>query len=167
MVTAKIDKTPPSLSGAPATAPNANGWYRDDVGIGWTSADALSDINGACPSFSVITGEGKGLSTSASVADKAGNATVATSAPVNIDRTPPVTVASAPSGWTNATVSLTLTPSDNLSGVQATYYTIDGGSQRGPTRLARRSASRASAPTPSSTGASTRPATPRPTRVSR
>jgi hypothetical protein len=54
---------------------------------------------------------------------------------VKIDTTPPVTTSSglsltADAGWTNTAATVTLTPSDALSGVSATYYTIDSGSRQ-------------------------------------
>ena len=68
-----VDKTAPTISGAPTTAPNGNGWYQGDVTVHWTCSDALSGIDGACPADSVITSEGDNLSASASVSDQAGN----------------------------------------------------------------------------------------------
>jgi hypothetical protein len=53
---------------------------------------------------------------------------------VNIDLTAPVTGASglqvsATTGWRNSSQVVTLNPTDNLSGVAHTYYTLDSGSQ--------------------------------------
>jgi hypothetical protein len=122
-----IDRTAPTLGGAPTTPPNAAGWYRGDVTIHWTATDALSGI-ASPPADSTISGEGTGLTASASVSDRAGNATSATSTPsVRIDRTQPVTTIDAPPDWVNTTQTLTLTPRDNLSGVAETHYTVDGG----------------------------------------
>ncbi|HSB85462.1 MAG TPA: hypothetical protein VLD86_04090, partial [Ilumatobacteraceae bacterium] len=50
-----IDLTTPTLSGAPTTPANANGWYKSDVSIHWTCADALSGLAGTCPANSTIT----------------------------------------------------------------------------------------------------------------
>jgi hypothetical protein len=127
-----VDKTAPSLSGAPTTSPNANDWYSSDVTIAWTCSDALSGIpTGTCPANDTVTGEGSGLASSASVSDTAGNTTAATSTPVNIDRSTPVTSASVPapldSGWYAGAVQVTLTGVDSLSGVDTTYYSVDGG----------------------------------------
>lgn len=89
-VTIKRDATPPELSGAPTTSPNAEGWYNEAVTIAWTCSDATSGIDGDCPADSVITDEGRGRTAEASVTDRAGNTTTAKSAPpVNIDKTPP------------------------------------------------------------------------------
>jgi hypothetical protein len=82
-----------------------------------------------CPTNSLINGEGTALTTGAFVSDKAGNLALASSAPVKIDRTPPVTMAHAPGGWTNADVAVSLFATDNLSGVETTSYNLDGATQ--------------------------------------
>ncbi len=134
-VTVNIDKVAPSLSGAPTTSPNAAGWYNSNVTVAWTCSDNAggSGIDGACPADSTISSEGTGLTTSASVSDRAGNTTTATSSPaVKIDQTAPSTSASvsgplSSSGWYTGAVTVTLAGSDNLSGVATTYYRVDGG----------------------------------------
>src|SRR5207302_1559503 len=114
-----IDKTAPTLSGAPTSAPNADGWYNGNVTIHWTAADqaGLSGLDPATvPADSTIAGEGSGLTASASVSDKAGNTTTASSSPsVNIDRTAPNTTASAPPAWNNSDVTVNLAGNDALS----------------------------------------------------
>ncbi len=45
-----------------------------------------------------------------------------------LDITPPVTQSNAPSNWVNHSVTITLTATDNLAGVNKTYYRVDGGS---------------------------------------
>jgi hypothetical protein len=127
-----IDKLPPTLSGAPTTAPSGTdpqgtGWYGANVTIAWSCSDALSGIAGSCPANSTITGEGTNLKASASVSDKANNQTNGDSQAVNIDRTAPATSATAPSGWNNSDVTVALNASDALSGVKATRYSVDGG----------------------------------------
>src|SRR5207253_6699189 len=37
--TVKLDRTPPTLSGAPTSSPNGDGWYNGPVTIHWTAAD--------------------------------------------------------------------------------------------------------------------------------
>ena len=128
-VPVKIDTTGPVLSGAPTTSPNAAGWYNNDVTVHWTASDPESGIQTA-PADTTITGEGANLTSSTTVANGAGLNTGATSSPaVKIDRTPPTTsVSGAPSNeWTNGSVTLTLSPSDNLSGVGKTFFTVDSG----------------------------------------
>jgi hypothetical protein len=126
-----VDKTAPSLSGAATTAPNGNGWYSGDVTVHWTAGDALSGLDGSAPADSTITGEGNNLSTSTSVSDLAGNSTSKTVSGIKIDRTAPSTLASVPapldSGWYAGDVLVTLTTGADLSGVDKTYYSVDGG----------------------------------------
>jgi hypothetical protein len=80
-MTFKIDATPPTISAAPTTPPNANGWYSGDVVVHFTCTDAGSGIPaGACPPDQTLTGIGEAISsTSETVTDGAGN----TSAPSN------------------------------------------------------------------------------------
>ncbi|MFL6136292.1 MAG: OmpL47-type beta-barrel domain-containing protein [Frankiaceae bacterium] len=122
-----IDLTNPALSGAVTTAPNADGWYKGDVTVHWTCSDPLSGIDGSCPADSTVTGEGDDLSASSSVTDRAGNQTAATVDHIKIDRRGPETSVSAPSDWQTSGVALDVTATDNLSGVKATYFTVNGG----------------------------------------
>jgi hypothetical protein len=120
------DTTPPTLSGAATTSPNANGWYRGDVTIDWTAADSGSGI-AVQPADSVIAGEGSNLSASKTVSDVSGNIRTATVSGIKIDRTAPVTGFSAPTGWSTQGVTVQLSATDSLSGVAATYYSVNGG----------------------------------------
>ena len=126
-----VDETAPSLSGAATTAPNAAGWYSDDVTVHWTAGDALSGLSGPAPEDSVVTGEGSNLSAGAAVTDHAGNATTRTVDGIKIDRTAPVTTAhvadALETGWYAGDVDVTLTALDALSDVRDTYYSVDGG----------------------------------------
>lgn len=75
-----VDKTAPTLSGAPTTDHNGSGWYKDDVVIAWTASDALSGFAaGSAPANSTIKGSGEGLTASQTVTDRAGNGTTASS----------------------------------------------------------------------------------------
>jgi hypothetical protein len=130
-ITLKLDKTPPTLDGKATSAPNGNGWYTGDVTVSWTCSDATSGLDGDCPANSTIRGEGDTLAASAFISDLAGNGTSKTVSGIKIDRTPPTTTASVPaapaSGWYTGDVQVTLTGNDNLSGVAATFYSVDGG----------------------------------------
>ncbi|HEY6961674.1 MAG TPA: hypothetical protein VI408_07280, partial [Gaiellaceae bacterium] len=46
---------------------------------------------------------------------------------IAFDSTAPVTTATAPTGWQNTPAAVTFAATDDLSGVKATLYTIDGG----------------------------------------
>src|SRR5207248_693770 len=129
-----VDETNPTISGKTTSSPNADGWYKGDVTVDWKCDDNLSGVV-ACPAKSTITGEGGNLSASALVSDKAGNSAGATVNSIKIDQTAPDTRVSAPSGWNNADVPVTLTPFDALSGVKATYYSVDNGPVQTGTNL--------------------------------
>ncbi|WP_411720418.1 OmpL47-type beta-barrel domain-containing protein [Mycetocola sp.] len=121
-----VDTTPPALT---ATFPR--GWHTDNVAVDWSCTDALSGV-ATQPVDDTVRGEGSNLSSTASCVDVAGNAVTKTVTGISIDRSAPTTTASIPgvpsSGWFANAVPVTLTGSDNLSGVSATQYTIDGGS---------------------------------------
>lgn len=120
-----IDKTPPVLTGS-----FPSGWQKDDVTVTWTCTDALSKVASA-PSNDVVKGEGSNLSSTATCTDNAGNSTTKTVSGIQIDRTAPNTGISGTSNtWVNGEVAVTLSPSDNGSGVASTTYSIDGGAQQ-------------------------------------
>ncbi|MCU0491012.1 MAG: lamin tail domain-containing protein [Chloroflexaceae bacterium] len=124
-VTWLVDTIAPTLSGTPTTNPNGAGWYNGDVTIAWSCADAGAGV-AACPENSSISGEGVNLTATASVSDRAGNRTTATSAPpVSIDRTAPTTTSSVRTLGGGA--AITLSASDSLSGVAGTQYSINDG----------------------------------------
>jgi hypothetical protein len=124
----KVDRTAPVISGEPTTAPNSAGWYSDDVAVSWVCTDLGSGVAAAdCPGNSTVTGEGGNLSATATTVDQADNAASGTVSGLQIDRTAPTTVITAPSAWTNNDATVTFAPTDNLSGVAATHYTVNGG----------------------------------------
>jgi len=121
-----VDETAPTITGAATTTPNTNGWYNGDVTIHWTCADALSGVV-SCPADSVITGSGTGLTAAASVSDRAGKTTVGTSAPVDIDLVAPQTTSTAPAGWQTADFTVQFSATDDLSGVDHTFFALNHG----------------------------------------
>ena len=137
-VTVSIDKTAPTISGAATTAPNANDWYKNDVTIDWTCADALSGVV-SCPVNSVISSEGSNLSASANITDRADNAASATVSGINIDKTDPTVSAvvnpTSPNGngWYKANVTVTFNGSDAGSGIASctaeSTFTAEGEDQ--------------------------------------
>lgn len=46
---------------------------------------------------------------------------------IPLDQNPPVTTATAPSGWQNQDVTVTLSATDDVTGVAATYFQVNGG----------------------------------------
>jgi polyvinyl alcohol dehydrogenase (cytochrome) len=79
--TFRIDATPPTITAAPTTTPNAHGVYSGPVVVQFTCRDAGSGIPaGACPPDQTLTGVGAISSARETVADAAGN----TSAPSNV-----------------------------------------------------------------------------------
>jgi hypothetical protein len=84
-----IDKTAPTISGAPTTQPNSNGWYDGPVTIHWTCGDTISGI-ATCPDDTVISTEGANQTVSGTATDNAGRTATAASPAVNIDATAPV-----------------------------------------------------------------------------
>jgi hypothetical protein len=128
-----IDKTAPTISGAPDRAANANGWYNADVTVSFTCSDGGSGLAAGNPNpASQNLGEGANQSASSTCADKAGNSSSATVSGINIDKTAPT--ASLVGGPTNKTYYVGLDPipaaptcnaSDTLSGLDG-VCSVDG-----------------------------------------
>jgi hypothetical protein len=129
-----VDKTPPSISGSASPAPDTNGWNNSDVTVHFNCSDSLSGV-ASVSADKVLTGEGANQSATGTCTDVAGNSGSKTVSGINIDKTAPVTTANAPSGWSNTGVTVTLSASDNLSGVAATYYAVDGGAPQTGTSI--------------------------------
>lgn len=114
-----IDKTPP-LATATTNIVNVNGWYDDDVVVGFTCSDALSGI-ASCPGAAHFTSEGVSqtiLPAARTATDRAGNTTVVPVAPVSIDETPPtIAFSGATTYGLSSTVSIGCTATDALSGI--------------------------------------------------
>jgi hypothetical protein len=130
-----VDETAPELSASYSTA-----WSTGDVTVHWSCHDALSGVVGPDHSIvgpdrhftDVVQGEGEDLSSTATCEDAAGNQTTETVHDIRIDRTAPSTAISvtgtiSPSGWYRAGIEVTLEGTDNLSDVDMTYFSLDGG----------------------------------------
>ena len=85
--TLKRDATPPPISAAATTAPNANGWYSGDVTIRLTCSDATSGLAGACPADQVLTASGS--SATPTIYDNACNSATSNVVTVQIDKSAP------------------------------------------------------------------------------
>lgn len=123
-----VDTTKPVLS-----ADFPSGWHKGDVTVTWSCTDALSGVASA-PADDTVTGEGGNLSSTASCTDKAGNTATKTVTGITIDRHAPTTTIAVDgtkvNGWYADDVLVELGGSDNLSGVDVTYYTVDGGARQ-------------------------------------
>ncbi|MDD1747299.1 MAG: pre-peptidase C-terminal domain-containing protein, partial [Methanomassiliicoccales archaeon] len=137
-----VDVSPPSTSSSLSGISGSNGWYRSSVTVTLTAIDSGS---GVASTFYRVSGGSYGeyltpITISAQgtftidyySVDKVGNAESATSANIKIDLTAPMTTLSLTGatggyGWFLNNVGLNFTVSESLSGLQSTYYRLDGG----------------------------------------
>ncbi|HKP37753.1 MAG TPA: PQQ-binding-like beta-propeller repeat protein [Pyrinomonadaceae bacterium] len=139
---ANIDGTAPVTQSALSGASGANGWYVSAVQVSLTAADNLSGVGntfykvdgGAVQNYTgafSISGDGTHTLEFWS-ADLAGNVESHQTRLVGIDTTAPVTQialsgTAGSNGWYVGAVQASLIATDNHSGVQASYYRINGG----------------------------------------
>jgi hypothetical protein len=121
-----IDTTPPTIMGAPDRSANANNWYNAPVTVSFVCADP-NPLHGPAGEQSLIASctapvmlsQGANQSVPGTAVDKAGNSAAVAVTGINIDQTPPAIVANSPytpGTWTNQSVTVTFTCTDNLSG---------------------------------------------------
>lgn len=126
----KIDKT------APVTTSNVvDAWNNKDVQVELTSTDNLSKV---AKRFYSISGSEFVEGTSFSIStedinevsfysvDEAGNVENVQTVEIRIDKTAPSTTSNVVDSWNNKDVQVELTATDNLSGVNKTFYSING-----------------------------------------
>jgi len=128
------DHVAPTLQwGAASSTGSGSAWYNTPVDIPYTTSDNLPGVvRSSAPNPLRFAAEGANQTRQVTVTDEAGNSATYTSPAVSIDMTTPSTAASysGPAGsgeWYGGGVQVTLNASDNLSGVAATSYTVDGG----------------------------------------
>jgi pimeloyl-ACP methyl ester carboxylesterase len=129
-LTIRIDRTPPTITGARAPAANAAGWNNTDVTVTFSCADLLSGI-ASCAGPIALSTEGANQSATGTTTDKAGLSASLTVSGINIDKTAPHTTANASppanaAGWNRGDVAVTLAATDALSGVARTEFSLDG-----------------------------------------
>lgn len=129
LVAYEQDNTPPSVTwNAPVPAANSPGWNTTAVDFPFS----LSGVGTATPASPLhFTEEGVGQTQSVSLTDRDGNVTSVSSPVINIDWSSPSTsavISPAPGcGEWCSSVEITLSASDNLSGVANTFYRVDSG----------------------------------------
>lgn len=128
------DTTPPTLTfGAQSPAPNSAGWNNTPVDLSFTTADDLSGVQSSNPASPLhFTAEGANQTQQVTVTDNAGNTATFTSPAINIDLTPPSSIAvvtgvSQDQEWFSGPVTVSLDATDNLSGVKpGSHFRLDG-----------------------------------------
>jgi hypothetical protein len=120
-VTVRIDKTPPTITGARAPLANGFGWNNTDITVSYTCSDSVSAI-AACGGPQVVATEGTGQSRSGVAVDLAGNTALTVVGDINIDKTAPVITAAATppanaDNWNNTDVTVGFSATDDRSGI--------------------------------------------------
>jgi uncharacterized protein YjiK len=129
-VEVKVDET------APVTTSNlTDDWYKEDVSVQLTATDDLSGVDKTFFSINgteykegtsfTLTEEGTNKISFYSV-DKAGNEEATQTVEVKVDETAPVTTSDITDEWYRKDVQVQLTATDDLSGVDKTFYSING-----------------------------------------
>jgi len=137
----KIDRVDPASS-ITLAGPGANGWYVNDVTVTLGGTDAESGFNrsyynldgGGWQTYAgpfVVAGHGSHW-VEYYCTDRANNAGTPLNQTIQIDYYDPATAAALTgtmglNGWYVSPVTITLTPTDNMSGVAGTYYKVDAG----------------------------------------
>ena len=86
-VTIKIDRTAPTVRGAPSRPPDANGWYNHPLSVSFSGSDPTSGV-ASCSSASYGGPDNPAASIPGACTDSAGN-TGRTAVPLKYDATPP------------------------------------------------------------------------------
>ncbi|AZV45267.1 fibronectin [Peribacillus asahii] len=129
-VEVKLDKT------APVTTSNmTDNWYKEEVEVQLTATDDLSEVDKTLYSIdgsefqegtSFTLAEEGAYKVSFYSIDKAGNEEEAKTIEVKVDKIAPETTSNATNDWSKEDVPVELTATDNASGVDKTYYSING-----------------------------------------
>ncbi|HLO04253.1 MAG TPA: LecA/PA-IL family lectin, partial [Symbiobacteriaceae bacterium] len=127
-VTVKVDQTAPTITGSASTT----AWTNQPVTVTFTCADATSGV-ASCQNPMTVSTAGANQAVTGNATDNAGNNASVTVSGINVDLSAPLTTIAAPTTWQNQDVAVTFTATDNLSGVAATYYTVDGGAPQSGT----------------------------------
>ena len=136
--------TPPKTSHVFSGIEGCQGWYRSDVNITLNASDNFSDIlstqyrigNDGFQNYSgpfILTREGINNLTYFSI-DTLGNTETMNTLTIKIDKTPPETMCylnpatpNGENGWYTTAIRITLSTGDGNSGINGTWYRLDGG----------------------------------------
>ena len=143
--TIKIDSTVPTAQNSVSGPAGGNGYFKGAVQFSITASDNLSGVannyyridGGATQTYGspfTISADGNHVVDYWSV-DMAGNVSGVATVPLKIDTSAPLTQANGSgtlgtNGWYRSAVLVSLAASDNLSGVQTTFYKVDGGTTK-------------------------------------
>jgi hypothetical protein len=143
--TIKIDSTVPTTQSSVSGPAGGNGYYKGQAQVTLTASDNLSGVankyyridGGATQTYSAaftVSSDGNHAVDFWSV-DAAGNVGGVSTVLVKVDASAPWTQAivsgtSGTNGWYLAAVQVSLAATDPLSGVQTTYYKLDGGTTK-------------------------------------
>jgi hypothetical protein len=136
----KIDKTPPVVTGATlARPPDANGWYRQPVGVSYAGSDATSGVR-HCSTTTYAGPDSASANAVGTCTDVAGNTSAPFGQPLRYDASGPVVNTGKPArkpdrrGWYIKPVRWRFTGADALSGLAdcpaVRYSGPDGGAAR-------------------------------------
>lgn len=116
-VTVKRDAQSPKIAYALTGTLGNNGWYVSDVGVNWTTTAGLSGVN-SCSSTPVAV-DGTNITFTCTATAGNGKSATVTTAPAKRDATKPVVTYAGNAGayTVDQNVSISCTPSDNLSGI--------------------------------------------------
>jgi hypothetical protein len=129
-VEVEIDKTVPET-----TSNVEDKWYTEAVQVELTAKDEVSGVDKTFYSIdgseykegTTFTVEDAGIhKVSFYSVDKAGNVEEAKTAEVKIDKQAPVTTSNVEDKWYTEALEVQLTATDNLSGVDKTFYSVNG-----------------------------------------
>ena len=119
----KYDATSPSVTAAPSRPPNANGWYRAPLTVGFSGGDATSGVSSCEAAKSYGGPDAVAASVGGTCRDQAGNTGTASFA-LKYDASAPQASAAASrapnaNGWFNAPLSVSFAGTDTTSGLES------------------------------------------------
>jgi hypothetical protein len=134
-ITATPVDQPPVVTATPDRAPNAYGWYNSDVTVQFNATDTDQTPVKQIDAPVLVTTDGANQIITGKAVDTAGLQGTA-SVSINLDKTAPVTAAvPINTGWVNHEVTVQLSATDLLSGVDKTYFSLDGGAPQASTSV--------------------------------